>query len=84
MRFLPSFPLAAREYVAAHFGDTAGENLDQIRRFSVDYLRKEQDIDLNAFGVKFDSYFLESSLYADGRVAPGAHGRLMTPERSHP
>ena len=31
-------------------------------------LRKEQDRDLQAFGVKFDVYFLESSLYADGRV----------------
>ena len=58
----------AREYVAAHFGDAAGNNLEQIRGFSVDYLRKEQDIDLHAFGVKFDSYFLESSLYTDGRV----------------
>jgi arginyl-tRNA synthetase len=58
----------AREYVAAHFGDAAGNNLEQIRRFAVDYLRKEQDIDLNAFGVKFDSYFLESSLYTDGKV----------------
>jgi arginyl-tRNA synthetase len=58
----------AREYVAAHFGDAAGENVEQIREFAVDYLRNEQDIDLNAFGVKFDSYFLESSLYADGKV----------------
>jgi arginyl-tRNA synthetase len=58
----------AREYVAAHFGDAAGKNLEQIRQFSVDYLRKEQDLDLNAFGVKFDSYFLESSLYTDGKV----------------
>jgi arginyl-tRNA synthetase len=58
----------AREYVAVHFGDAAGNNLEQIRQFSVDYLRKEQDIDLNAFGVKFDSYFLESSLYTDGKV----------------
>jgi arginyl-tRNA synthetase len=58
----------AREYAAAHFGDASGNNLEQIRQFSVDYLRKEQDIDLNAFGVKFDSYFLESSLYTDGRV----------------
>ena len=58
----------AREYVAAHFGDAAGNNLDQIRRFAVDYLRNEQDIDLRAFGVKFDSYFLESSLYTDGKV----------------
>ena len=58
----------AREYVAVHFGDTAGKNLEQIREFAVAYLRKEQDIDLNAFGVKFDSYFLESSLYTDGKV----------------
>jgi arginyl-tRNA synthetase len=58
----------AREYVAEHFGDAAGNNLGQIQRFSVDYLRKEQDIDLHAFGVKFDSYFLESSLYTDGKV----------------
>ena len=58
----------AREYVAAHFGDAHGENADQVRQFSVDYLRREQDIDLHAFGVKFDSYFLESSLYTDGKV----------------
>jgi arginyl-tRNA synthetase len=58
----------AREYVAAHFGDAAGNNLEQIRKFAVDYLRKEQDLDLHAFGVKFDSYFLESSLYTDGKV----------------
>jgi arginyl-tRNA synthetase len=58
----------AREYVSAHFGDAAGSNLEQMRRFAVEYLRKEQDLDLIAFGVKFDSYFLESSLYSDGKV----------------
>ena len=58
----------AREYVARHFGDAAGEDLEQIRRFAVEYLRNEQDIDLKAFGVKFDSFFLESSLYTDGKV----------------
>jgi arginyl-tRNA synthetase len=58
----------AREYVAAHFGDAAGNDLEQIRRFAVTYLRNEQDIDLRAFGVDFDSYFLESSLYTDGKV----------------
>ena len=58
----------ARDYAAAHFGDAGGNDLDQIRRFSVDYLRREQDLDLVAFGVKFDSYFLESSLYTDGKV----------------
>jgi arginyl-tRNA synthetase len=44
------------------------ENLDAIRRFAVAYLRHEQDMDLQAFGVKFDRYYLESSLYSEGRV----------------
>jgi len=44
------------------------EDLDAIRRFAVAYLRREQDLDLRAFGVRFDNYYLESSLYADGRV----------------
>ena len=39
-----------------------------MRRFAVAELRKEQDLDLQAFGVKFDNYFLESSLYTDGKV----------------
>ncbi len=44
------------------------EDIDSIRPFAVTYLRNEQDIDLQAFGVKFDNYYLESSLYADGKV----------------
>src|SRR5437762_12270073 len=44
------------------------ENLQAIRQFAVAYLRKEQDADLQAFGVKFDVYYLESSLYAEGKV----------------
>ncbi len=59
----------AREYVARHPDDAAGADLERIRPFAVAYLRNEQDIDLRAFGVKFDSYFLESSLYTDGKVA---------------
>jgi arginyl-tRNA synthetase len=43
-------------------------DLDGIRRFSVAALRHEQDLDLTAFDVSFDRYFLESSLYADGKV----------------
>mgnify|MGYP001202166845 CR=1 FL=1 len=43
-------------------------DLDAIRQFAVAYLRHEQDLDLQAFGVRFDHYFLESSLYADGKV----------------
>jgi arginyl-tRNA synthetase len=45
------------------------DDLDSIRPFAVTYLRNEQDIDLQAFGVKFDNYYLESSLYSDGKVA---------------
>ena len=41
---------------------------DEVRRFAVEYLRKEQDGDLQAFGVTFDTYFLESSLYGRGQV----------------
>lgn len=44
------------------------DDLESIRRFAVAYLRREQDRDLLAFGVKFDRYYLESSLYAEGRV----------------
>ncbi|RXZ37017.1 arginine--tRNA ligase [Oxalobacteraceae bacterium CAVE-383] len=53
--------------VTAANGD-AGD-LEAIRRFAVAYLRREQDLDLQAFGVKFDNYYLESSLYSDGKVA---------------
>jgi arginyl-tRNA synthetase len=44
------------------------DDLDDIRQFAVAYLRREQDLDLQAFGVRFDHYFLESSLYTSGRV----------------
>ena len=44
------------------------QDLDAIRRFAVAYLRREQNLDLAAFGVSFDRYFLESSLYADHKV----------------
>ncbi|MEO7335704.1 MAG: arginine--tRNA ligase [Caldimonas sp.] len=53
-----------RSYTAS--GDIA--DVDGIRQFAVAYLRHEQDLDLKAFGVRFDHYFLESSLYSDGRV----------------
>ena len=43
-------------------------DLEGIRRFAVTYLRHEQDLDLQTFGVKFDVYYLESSLYTEGKV----------------
>ena len=44
------------------------EDYDAIRQFAVAYLRNEQDKDLQAFQLKFDQYYLESSLYTSGRV----------------
>jgi arginyl-tRNA synthetase len=44
------------------------DDFENIQRFAVAYLRREQDLDLKAFGVAFDNYYLESSLYTDGRV----------------
>jgi len=63
----------AKKTVSASDGEPATasgdvEDIESIRRFAVTYLRNEQDIDLQAFGVRFDNYYLESSLYADGKV----------------
>ena len=56
----------AAKYIAA---DGDPDDLEAVRKFAVAELRREQDEDLRAFGVVFDNYYLESSLYADGRVA---------------
>jgi len=53
-----------REFTAS--GDV--NDLDGMRQFAVAYLRHEQDLDLQAFAVKFDNYYLESSLYTSGKV----------------
>ena len=58
----------AAQYRAAHAGDPRGAELDGVRKFAVKALRAEQDLDMQAFGVNFDVYFLESSLYTDGKV----------------
>jgi arginyl-tRNA synthetase len=58
----------ADQYRAANPTDANAGNLEAIRAFAVKYLRGEQDLDLQAFGVKFDVYYLESSLYEDGKV----------------
>ncbi len=49
-------------------GATDPEDLDAIRDFAVAYLRREQDLDLKAFDVRFDVYYLESNLYTEGKV----------------
>jgi arginyl-tRNA synthetase len=58
----------AAAYRAAHPSDATIGDGDAIRRFAVAALRAEQDLDLKAFGVVFDTYYLESSLYTDGKV----------------
>ncbi len=56
--------------------------LDDLREFAVAYLRHEQDLDLQAFAVKFDNYYLESSLYGSGRV-DDAVGRLQAAGKTY-
>lgn len=50
-------------------GKGDADDAEAIRHFAVAYLRREQDLDLRAFGVKFDVFALESALYTDGKVA---------------
>ena len=78
----------ARETVHADGHDVTGagdvDDLEAIRQFAVAYLRREQDLDLKAFGVAFDVYFLESSLYTDGKVEETVKAnwsRTATPTR---
>jgi len=56
----------AEKYLGA--GNADGEDLEAVTRFAVAELRREQDLDLQVFGVRFDSYYLESSLHRDSRV----------------
>ena len=68
---LSSAFLAGESVVAGDCSVTASAdsaNLEDVRKFSVAYLRREQDSDLKAFDVSFDNYFLESSLYSEGLV----------------
>jgi arginyl-tRNA synthetase len=64
--FLAKKTVSSDDRVFTASGDV--EALDDIRLFAVAYLRHEQDLDLKAFAVKFDHYFLESSLYTSGKV----------------
>jgi arginyl-tRNA synthetase len=67
-----------REFTAS--GDV--NDVDGMREFAVAYLRHEQDLDLKAFDVKFDNYYLESSLYTSGKVAD-AVSRLQTAGKTY-
>lgn len=81
----PGWPVDgyAGEYIreiAEDFARQKGDlnDLDAVRMFAVSFLRKEQDIDLQKFGVRFDVYFLESSLYADGKVDAAVQGLVAS------
>ena len=64
--FLAGKTVAADDRSFTASGDV--DDLESIRSFAVAYLRHEQDKDLQAFNLKFDEYYLESSLYTSGRV----------------
>ncbi len=64
--FLAKKTVSAADMEVAASGDV--DDIESIRKFAVAYLRNEQDIDLKVFGVRFDNYHLESSLYNDGKV----------------
>jgi arginyl-tRNA synthetase len=77
----PGWP--ADGYAGEYIGDIAKElpdtdDLDAVRKYAVAYLRKEQDADLQAFGVHFDVYFLESSLYTEGKVESAVKGLVAS------
>lgn len=58
----------AAAYLREHPDDSRAERLADVRRIAVRELRREQDLDLKALGVSFDVYYLESSLYEEGKV----------------
>jgi arginyl-tRNA synthetase len=64
--FLAKSTVKADDRAFTASGDV--EDNESIRQFAVAYLRNEQDKDLQAFNLKFDEYYLESSLYTSGRV----------------
>ncbi|MGH8258970.1 MAG: arginine--tRNA ligase [Steroidobacteraceae bacterium] len=65
----------ARDFRAAR-GDI--DDLEAVRRFAVDSLRSEQDRDLREFGLEFDVYSLESSLYTDGSLEATVKGLIAS------
>ncbi len=69
--FLACKTVSADDRVFTASGDV--NDIDGMRQFAVAYLRHEQDLDLKAFGLKFDNYYLESSLYSSGKVEAAVH-----------
>lgn len=78
--FLAGKTVTADDRAFTASGDDS--DLDGMEKFGVAFLRHEQDLDLQAFGVRFDHYFLESSLYGSGRVADTV-GRLIAAGKTY-
>src|SRR5258706_981218 len=73
----------AGEYIreiAEDFARQKGDlsDAETVRRFAVAFLRKEQDLDLQKFGVRFDVYTLESSMYSEGKVDAAVQGLVAS------
>ncbi len=58
----------AERFIAQHSLNGTPPHMDEVKKFAVAELRHEQDLDLQAFGVSFDNYYLESSLYTERKV----------------
>jgi len=67
-KYLETHAVAADDPHALEKAKAHLDDVDAVRLFAVAELRNEQDRDLQAFGVKFDRYYLESSLYSEGLV----------------
>ncbi len=74
--FLARKAVSADDTTVTASGDV--DDIDAIRRFAVACLRREQDLDLQKFGVAFDIYYLESSLYSDGKVDEVVRGLVAS------
>lgn len=64
--FLAKSTVTADDMQVTASGDL--NDAESVRAFAVAYLRHEQDLDLNAFQIKFDVFSLESALYSTGKV----------------
>jgi arginyl-tRNA synthetase len=64
--YLAKETVTADDIAVTASGDV--NDAESIRKFAVAYLRHEQDLDVQAFQIKFDVFSLESALYTEGKV----------------
>lgn len=75
--FLAGATVRARDGAQVTASGDVGD-AQAVRRFAVASLRHQQDLDLEAIGVRFDQFYLESSLYEDGRVQEAVQGLVQS------